>query len=381
MTESAPSIPFAELSGDARERGRLHGREIPGVLRRYWRELVLDVTERSDHPMSEEALADWVRERAALALSLEPDLEEEIRGIAEGAGVDYEQALAVNLGEEVNHLAFGLGWHAPAVQRCLSIVVPPEQSQTGGYLLAQTWDGPAWLPDPMLFVVEEEAGRSVFIADPGWVGGAGLNDRGLGSVHTGVGTKVDGTPGLPYSFIARRILRSDDLQSAAQSVTELPATAGCHYIVVDRERVVDVETAGLTNANFTYTGPISTCAHFSDSRCAATESDPRGRLVSEFRVGRLLDLFQPAAPISPLDLFRLISDHEPGPDGASVCLHPGSMRSLGSIVIDLAGRTVWGKAGNPCMARPVTQVTLFDSGFDTRTFALDEKQREPAPKT
>lgn len=65
MTESAPSIRFAELSGNARERGRLHGRQIPDVLRRYWRELVLDVTERSDHPMSEEALADWVRERAA----------------------------------------------------------------------------------------------------------------------------------------------------------------------------------------------------------------------------------------------------------------------------------------------------------------------------
>jgi isopenicillin-N N-acyltransferase like protein len=379
MSEGTP-IRLAELSGSARERGRLHGREIPDALQRYWRELVLDVTERSDHPMSEEALAGWVRERAAPALSLEPDLEEEIRGIAEGAGVGYELALAVNLGEEVNHLAYSLGWRAPAVQRCLSIVVPPEQSQTGGYLLAQTWDGPNWIPDPMMFIVDEEAGRSAFIADPGWVGGAGLNDRGIGSVHTGVGTKVDGTPGLPYSFIARRILRSDDLQSATESVTVLSATAGCHYIVVDGERVVDVETAGPANAALTYTGPISTCAHFSDPSCRATESDPGKRLVSEFRVGRLLDLFQQAAPVSPLDLFRLISDHEPGPDGAAVCLHPGSMRSLGSVVIDLAGRTTWGKAGNPCLPRPVTQVTLFDSGYDSRTFTLTENQAVPAPQ-
>ena len=49
MSEGVP-IRFVELSGDARERGRLHGRKVPEVLREYWRDLVLDVTERSDHP-------------------------------------------------------------------------------------------------------------------------------------------------------------------------------------------------------------------------------------------------------------------------------------------------------------------------------------------
>src|SRR2546426_10011790 len=168
-------ITLLQLSGSPRERGRQHGRMIPDTLRSYWRELVLDVTERSDHPMTEEGLRKWVAERAAPALTLAPDLEEEVKGIAEGGGVDYELALAVNLGEEVNHLAYSLGWHAPTVQRCLSIVVPPAQSATGSYLLAQTWDGPDWTPDPFLFAVEEEAGRSAYLADPGWVGGVGLN--------------------------------------------------------------------------------------------------------------------------------------------------------------------------------------------------------------
>ncbi len=371
MSEDA--ITFLQLSGSPRERGQRHGREIPDTLKSYWRELVLDVTERSDHPMTEGQLKEWVAERAAPALAHAPDLEEEIRGIAEGGGVDYELALAVNLGEEVNHLAYSLGWHAPEVQRCLSIVVPPAQSQTGGYLLAQTWDGPDWTPDPFLFAVEEETGKSLYLADPGWVGGVGLNDRGLGSVHTGVGTTADGIPGLPYSFIARRIMQRDDLESAARSVIEMPTTAGCHYIVADGERVVDVETTGMVNATIFYDArAISTCAHFSDRECAANESDPNDNRISRYRVERLLQLLRESAPVGPLDLFRLISDHQEGPNGAMVCRHPGTGRSLGGIVIDLADRTVWGKAGNPCLPRPVTEVALKDPGFESRTFLLEE---------
>ncbi len=371
---SQDEITLLQLSGSPRERGRQHGHEIPDTLRRYWRELVLDVTERSDHPMTEDRLREWVVERAAPALALAPDLKEEVTGIAEGGGVDYELALAVNLGEEVNHLAYSLGWHAPTTQRCLSIVVPPAQSATDGYLLAQTWDGPDWTPDPCLFAVEEEAGRSAYLADPGWVGGVGLNDRGIGSVHTGVGTTVDGAPGLPYSFIARRIMQRDDLKGAARSVIEMSSTAGCHYIVADDKRVVDVETAGMVNATISYDSrAISTCAHFSDRECAAKESDPNDNRVSRYRVERLLQLLRENAPVDPLDLFHLISDHQKGPDGAMVCRHPGTGRSLGGIVIDLADRTVWGKAGNPCLPRPVTEVALRDSGFEFRTFLLEER--------
>jgi len=374
MDQAAAAMKLVHLSGSARERGQQHGRQIPGTLEAYWRELVLDVTERSDHPLTEEQFRAWIAERAAPALKLAPELDEEIRGIAEGSGADYELALANNLGEECNHLAHSLGWHAATAQRCLSIVVPPAQSATGGYLLAQTWDGLDWTPDPILFMVEEEAGRSVYLADPGWVGGVGLNDRGLGSVHTGVATTADGTPGLPYSFIARRIMQHDDIGSAAQSVTDMPATAGCHYIIVDGERVVDVEIAGTANATLTCEPPISTCAHFSDPACASQESDPDGNRVSRYRVDRLSELIGMSAPVAPLDLFRLISDHQEGPDGAMVCRHPGTGRSLGGIVIDLAGRRVWGKAGNPCLPRPVTEVRLTDSGFESQTFLLQEAQ-------
>ncbi len=356
MVQQGEAIRLVHLVGPAHERGREHGRRVGAQLRSYWKELVLDVTTRSDRPMSEPDLKQWVAARAEPAVALAPDLDEEIRGIAEGGGVDYEVALAVNLGEEVNHLAYALG-----------------QSTSGGYLLAQTWDGPDWTPDPMLYLVEEEVGRSVFLADPGWVGGVGLNDRGLATVHTGVETIADGTPGMPYSFMARRILQSSSRAVAIRSVVETPATAGCHYTIADGTHVTDVEVAGEAHATLPWTAPLSTCAHFSDPTCAALESDLHQNRISRYRVERLLHLLTARSPVAPLDLFTLISDHEEGPLGATVCRHPGIGRSLGGIVIDHANATLWAKAGNPCLHRPVTEVHLTSLSFETHTFGLEGK--------
>ena len=37
-------------------------------------------------------------------------------------------------------------------------------------------------------------------------------------------------------------------------------------------------------------------------------------------------------------------------------------RSLGAIVIDVAGTTIWGRAGNPCERRPIREVRLTEQG-------------------
>lgn len=363
------------LAGTPRVRGFEHGREIPGLLLAYWEELLRDVGERAERPMSEGELRTWLRDRAGLTALVAPDLDEEVRGIAEGAGVPHEIALGVTFGEEVSDLASALGAYRPRQTRCLSVVVPPEHTTTGGYLLAQTWDGPDWTPDPFVFTVEEPQGRSAFLSDPGWVGGVGVNDRGLGSVHTS--TLIDhAPPGMPYPFVARRILQADHVDAAAALVSEVPNTAGCHFIIADDQHLVDVEAAGTVSVSLTYTGKmLSTCAHFSDPECIAKQTRPDDP-VSQYRVTRLLGLTNQRAPISPSDLFEILSDHVEGPRGRTVCMHPGEIRSLGCVVIDPTARSIWAKASNPCEDRPICKVTITDTGFRTRL--INSKSTESA---
>ncbi len=366
------TIRFLELSGTPLERGRAHGRAIPELLLAYWNELLKDASERVERPLTEGELVRWIGERAELAGAVAPDLMEEVRGIAEGAGVRHEVAIAVAFGEELNQLTSGLGYHpAPPEGRCLSVVVPPPNTTTGGYLLAQTWDGPDWTPDPMLFAVEEESGRSVFLADPGWVGGVGVNDRRVGTVHTGV-LIAENPSGLPYSFIARRILQARDVDSAAASVSEIPTTAGCHYIAVQGDVAVDVEAAGRTFARWQDEGLFSTCAHFLAPETGALHAEARN-VVSEYRTQRITQLVRDRGVVSPTDLLVLLGDHVEGPDGATVCRHPGTGRSLGGIVIDVDAMTVWAKAGNPCLPRPAREVRLTSDAVEQRVMALEPR--------
>jgi hypothetical protein len=75
--------------------------------------------------------------------------------------------------------------------------------------------------------------------------------------------------------------------------------------------------------------------------------------------------------VTPLGLMELLTDHREGPDGSSVCLHASDRtgRSLGAIVIDVAGATIWGRAGNPCEHRPIREVRLTDQGPRQRVLA------------
>jgi isopenicillin-N N-acyltransferase-like protein len=358
------TIRFLRLTGSPFERGVQHGREIPEVFGPFWEDIVRDVRERVDRPISEEDLRAWLRDRAELARSVEPDMMEEIRGIAEGGDVEEEVAVAIAFAEEASQLASSLGYHHQVVDRtrCLSVVVPPSHTTTDGYLLAQTWDGPDWCPDPVLFAPLDPPGWSVYLADPGSVGGVGVNDRGIGSVHTGVLVK-ENPVGNPYAFIARRIMQADRADAAAASVSEVPSTAGCHYIVVQDADVIDVEAAGAVFETVPHDGLFSTCAHFAGEATTAQHFRD-DHAVSRHRTARLAELVAAEETVSPLGLMELLTDHREGPDGASVCLHPSERtgRSLGAIVIDVAGRTIWGRAGNPCLRRPVREVRLTDQG-------------------
>jgi hypothetical protein len=372
---SDDAIRFLELHGSPFERGVQHGREIADSLSSLWDGLVRDVRDRVDRPITEDEFRAWLRERAELARSIDPDLVDEIRGIAAGGSVDDEVAVAVAFLEEVSHLANSLGYHHEVVQevRCLSAVVPPSRTTTNGYLLAQTWDGPDWSPDPILFAPRDPSGWSAYLADPGSLGGPGVNDRGIGSVHTGVLIK-ENPVGNSYSFIARRIMKASSLEIAAASVSDLPSSAGSHYIVVQDENVIDVEAAGAVFESMRYDGLFSTCAHFVGKKTSAMHSNPEMVRRSRYRTDRLTELVASEEAISALDLMAILADHKEGPQGASVCLHASKHtgRSLGVIVIDVASRTIFGRAGNPCLRRPIREVQMTELGPQTRVLATHE---------
>lgn len=355
---SAQEILTVRLKGEPRERGRQLG-ELMGALATYYlHELLMDVGERAARPMTEAELVSWLSPRAAYAASIAPDLDEEVRGFAEGAQIPYEMAFAINSGNEMNDLAAGRGSSTFALpaKHCLSLAVPAEHSATGSILLAQTWEGPRTTPPPWLVTVEEGEASSVWLTTPGWFGGTGVNSFGIGTVQTGV-VLADPPFGLGYSYIARRILQQQTVDAAAEASVKYPSPSGGHYVSADGARVVDGIIGGELRESVPVVGWLATHAHFDDPRYAALR-DPRDRRDSPWRTRRILEQCEAGAPIQPRTLFDLFADHEGRDDGGTVCLHSGEITALGTIVIDPAGSRVWANAGSPCAHAPISEVQL-----------------------
>ena len=179
------AIRVFTLSGTPYERGFQHGQQIGDMLADYWESAVRGLVGHPDRPISELELRAYIRERNRMALAVAPDLEQEIRGIADGGRVDFDVALGVasyviGKDEEDPPLRSGRDvWRAITTGRardqahcCLGILIPAEYSTTGGCLLAETWDG-NFGSKQVLLAVDEEHGRSIHFTGPraGWRSG------------------------------------------------------------------------------------------------------------------------------------------------------------------------------------------------------------------
>src|SRR5579872_4438948 len=96
---STATIPFIEISGGPQERGRQYGEGAREQIRRsmaFYRDAYASASKLS---------WDEIRERAPrwvpIIENYLPGISEEVRGIAEGAGVSFEDILALNARAEL----------------------------------------------------------------------------------------------------------------------------------------------------------------------------------------------------------------------------------------------------------------------------------------
>jgi isopenicillin-N N-acyltransferase-like protein len=277
-----------------------------------------------------------------------PEAAEEMRGLAEGAGADYLDILALNCRSE---LMFALP------DGCTSAVIPPAASADGKPYLAQTWD---WLKPAqdrcvVLELHQEPLPTLLMVCEAGFIGGKGVNGAGLGCGLNALGIGR-GRLGVPLHVLYRGIMNSVKISDAIEAVSGA-ARAGCgNFLIGAAEGLVmhleftpenfDVRMAGkqaLAHANH-YLSPLFMgqdtlkgmfpCSFPRLHRMGARLDEEQGRLSREL----LLDI---------------LADHVNFPD--SVCSHedPRDARwsrycTVYGLFIDLAGRALWVSQGNPC---------------------------------
>lgn len=286
----------------------------------------------------------------AAAEEIVPRRVAELRGMADGAGLDLPTLFTMNARQE---LAFA------ASQReedgCTSLAVPPEASADGHVLLAHNEDAtPGW--SGCTYVVHatpDDAPPYVAFTYAGLLLHQGLNGAGLGSVGNAL-YFTDLRPGIPKLFAYRDALEATYLEDALRRVTRPRRANGNNHVLASREgEIYDLEVSGGAHA-IHYIGdrPWAHANHVVDPALRARESGDllNSRLRAD-RSGHLLARAAARGGITLDDLKAALRDHANHPKG--VCKHvaPGvneTVCTIGSVIIDLTAGELHACAGNPC---------------------------------
>ncbi|PMR76207.1 C45 family autoproteolytic acyltransferase/hydolase [Billgrantia endophytica] len=248
MTQPAP-FPLIEIGGAPRERGRQYGEQARMRIH-------ASVAVYGDQ-LGELGLAGAERQRliddfAAEIERFDVDYLEEMRGIAEGAGVALGDIVMINARTEVISRARRLAKAHPAPDDtdedgCTGAVILPERSATGEVIHGQNWDWRAECAETsvVLRVEREEGPELLTFVEAGGLARSGLNGSGLSITANFLGCERDYRhSGVPLSLIRRKVLEQEHMALAMRVVATTPKSGSNNMMLATAEGfAIDFECA------------------------------------------------------------------------------------------------------------------------------------------
>jgi isopenicillin-N N-acyltransferase-like protein len=360
-------FPHIKVAGGPAERGQQYGAQAKERVLRS----VAAYAEIFEHYTG----WDWATVRSEAArfeapiADFRPGYLAELRGIAEGAGLDLLDVLAINVRTEIMFAAEarratggdGSPGRLPAECSAFAVAAPP--GRPGPTLTGQNWD---WLPHASDTVVVLEARQDdgpdfVTVVEAGLLAKTGMNSAGLGLVTNALVSGDDaGTPGVPYHLLLRAILDSANVSDALIALQEGIRSSSANYLITHESGVaVDVEAApgDFSRLYFVFPDPgngvLLHTNHFVADRFDRLDVSVWAMPSSPVRLQRLLAGVG-AMPDHCLGAFgALLSDHANYP--AAICCHPelgaeplDQARTVTTVLMDLNARRMRIADGNPC---------------------------------
>ncbi|KAL2416066.1 Isopenicillin-N N-acyltransferase [Exophiala dermatitidis] len=165
-----------------------------------------------------------------------PHLESEMQGIAKGAGVTYEEILALNVRSE---LFFGA-----ALDGCTSLSWETDST----CYLAQNWD---WMVEQkpnlvLLQIVQKDKPVIQQVTEAGIIGKIGLNSAGVGLCVNAIRCAGSDVNRTPIHIMWRLVLESPSVDAALEAIKAHGCGGACHMLIADKSRSIGVEVTHQT---------------------------------------------------------------------------------------------------------------------------------------
>jgi isopenicillin-N N-acyltransferase-like protein len=346
------SWPIVTAAGGPRDRGRAYGAAA--------RDRIHASVQLYDTIFAHYTGLAWAQVRRRGEAFAEPidaydvQLLPEIEGVAEGAGLDAEDVLALNLRTEI---MFGLDARAAriAAKECTAVSAP----SPGHAIHAQNWD---WKPGAratcvLLAAAPHDRPGFVTLTEAGLLAKCGMNESGLALTANALVSSEDrGSPGVPFHAILRRVLTSTSLQEAEAHIVDAPRASSANYMVSAAGGAslnIEAGPGGPHTARVTRGPRLAHANHFlwnerpfKDLGRIDGEGSLRRQAVAEHGID---------GEAGRDDIEALLRDHEGRPD--SVCSHedPSLPReedyaTIAAIIMTPDVGEIAVTEGNPCEA-------------------------------
>lgn len=227
-------VTHVRTGGDPFHAGREHGAAVAGSLRAFVDDGLCRLNRVARPPVSLDALRPVIEAHRLVIEAATPNLAEEVRGLAAGAGLTHDEALLLQLRREV------LGYRrVPPRGDCTTYARLADEP-----VLAQTVDLNGDLDDQLAVLDVEAAGssrRALVLSFAGLLGYLGVNSDGLA---VGLNLVLGGRwrPGLPPYLAIRHLLdTARDVDQAVEILRGLPLASSRSITLCDPEKAAYVE--------------------------------------------------------------------------------------------------------------------------------------------
>ncbi|KAF7879424.1 hypothetical protein EAF04_000620 [Stromatinia cepivora] len=228
------------LKGSPKEIGLQHGSLLSSEIKDQIK--IYDAMFQSTSSLSWSQVHEIAREFQTTIQKLTPDIYDEMIGIAEGAGVDILDIIALNCRSEIALGRFTDG--------CTSLGWKMQDKEEGKVVLAQNWDWTENVMKNLALVEIERIGKEKIwmVTEAGIVGKIGFNSPGVGVCLNAIRTRPTDTSKLPIHIALRICLESSSVENATATIEKLGGVASSqHILIADKSKVLSMELSPVGN--------------------------------------------------------------------------------------------------------------------------------------